>query len=131
MGYHRRRHHQDSQGLFCGQQLPRFITHTNLVLIPKKESVHNFTDLRPISLSTFAKKILSRMLQEGMVGLLPAIISTNQIHFVKGRNINENVLLAQEIIRDINKRNKFHNVVVKLDMAKVYVGCHGFSLPMC
>lgn len=30
------------------------------------------------------------------------------------------MLLAQEIIRDINKRNKLHNVVVKLDMTKAY-----------
>lgn len=30
------------------------------------------------------------------------------------------MLLAQEIIRDINLRNKNHNVVVKLDMAKAF-----------
>lgn len=30
------------------------------------------------------------------------------------------MLLAQEIIRDINKRAKHHNVVVKLDMATAY-----------
>lgn len=39
---------------------------------------------------------------------------------MKGRNIAENVLLVQEIVRDIGKRNKLHNVVVKLDMAKAY-----------
>ncbi|XP_060210567.1 uncharacterized protein LOC132637503 [Lycium barbarum] len=40
--------------------------------------------------------------------------------FVKGRNIAENVLLAQEIIRDINLRAKHTNMVIKLDMAKAY-----------
>lgn len=30
------------------------------------------------------------------------------------------MLLAQEIVRDINKRNKHHNAVVKLDMTKAY-----------
>lgn len=39
---------------------------------------------------------------------------------MKGRSITENVLLAQEIIRDINIRKNFQNVVVKLDMAKAY-----------
>ena len=34
--------------------------------------------------------------------------------------MTENVLLAQEIIRDINKRNNFHIVVVKSDMTKAY-----------
>lgn len=32
----------------------------------------------------------------------------------------ENILLAQEIIRDINNRNQHVNVVVKLDMTKAY-----------
>lgn len=48
------------------------------------------------------------------------IISTNQTGFMKRRNIFENVLLAQEIIRDIDKRKRHHNVVVKLDMTKAY-----------
>jgi len=108
------------QAFFCGQQLPRFITHTNLVLLPKKEQVCNFTDLRPINLSTFANKIISRVLHERITRWLPLIISRNQLGFVKGRSITENVLLAQEIIRDINQRKKNHNVVVKLDMQKLY-----------
>lgn len=40
---------------------------------------------------------------------------------MKGRNITENVLLAQQIIRDINKRNKNVNIIVK-DMEKAYDG---------
>ncbi|XP_060170531.1 uncharacterized protein LOC132601468 [Lycium barbarum] len=82
---------------FCGQELPRFITHTNLVLIPKKEVINTFTDMRSISLSTFANKIISRVLHERIIPLLPGIISNTQIGFVKGRSIVENVLLAQEI----------------------------------
>ncbi|XP_059302334.1 uncharacterized protein LOC132054308 [Lycium ferocissimum] len=52
--------------------------------------------------------------------VLPIIISYNQTAFVKGRSIAENVLLAQEIIRDINLRAKHTNVVIKLDMEKAY-----------
>lgn len=44
----------------------------------------------------------------------------NQLGFVKGKSIKENFLQAQDIIRDINMRTKFHNVVVKLNMAKAY-----------
>lgn len=51
---------------------------------------------------------------------LPQVISSNQTEFFKERSITENVLLAQEIVRDINRINKWHNVVVKLDMAKAY-----------
>lgn len=47
-------------------------------------------------------------------------MSLNQWEFVKGRDILENVLLAQEIISDIRKRGKPTNVVIKMDMAKAY-----------
>lgn len=47
---------------------------------------------------------------------------------MKGRSITENILLAQEINRAINKRNKNHNLVVKLDMIKVYDRVSGVYL---
>lgn len=74
----------------------------------QEEWSETFADLRPISLSTSANNIL------------PSLISSHQTVFVKGRSIIENVLLAQEIIRDVNKRNKHHNIVVKSDMTKAY-----------
>lgn len=102
---------------FCGFSLPRFITHTNLVLIPKKEKVKQIGDLRPISLSNFVNKIFSRLLLERLSKIIPHIISPNKTGFVKERKIVENVLPAQEIIRDHNKRTKKYNVMVKLDIS--------------
>lgn len=52
--------------------------------------------------------------------VLPKIIFPNQTSFMKGKSIIENVLLAQEIIRDINRRKKHTNIVVKFDMTKAY-----------
>lgn len=52
--------------------------------------------------------------------MVPKIISKNQFGFVEGRNIAKKILLDQEIIRDIGKRNTHHNAVVNLDMAKAY-----------
>lgn len=39
---------------------------------------------------------------------------------MKGRYIIENVLLTQEIVTDIRKRDKPANIVIKLDMTKSY-----------
>ncbi|XP_019229533.1 PREDICTED: uncharacterized protein LOC109210559 [Nicotiana attenuata] len=108
---------------FSGQQLPKCVTHTNLVLLPKKKEVSTFSDLRPISLSNFINKIFSRIIHERLVDLLPKIISEEQAGFVKGRSIVENVLLTQEIITDIRLRTRAGpNVVIKLDMTKAYDG---------
>lgn len=44
--------------LFEGVTLPNLITHTNLVLLPKKDVVQSFSDMRPISLSNFLNKVI-------------------------------------------------------------------------
>ncbi|XP_060182357.1 uncharacterized protein LOC132612025 [Lycium barbarum] len=79
-----------------------------------------FADMRPISLSNFINKVISRVVQDKLEGILPSLISPNQSGFVKGRCIIENVLLTQEVVTDIRLRGKPANVVLKLDMAKAY-----------
>lgn len=106
--------------VFCARELSKFVTHTNMVLIPKKEKITTFNYLRPISLSTFVNKIISKVLHGRISRVLSDIISKNQTGFMKRRSIAENVLLAQELIKDIKKKKDFHNIVVKLDMAKTY-----------
>lgn len=94
------------RAFFVGQDLPRWVTHTNLILIPKKEQVEIFSYVRPISLSNFINKKISRVLHERLVTLLPGLISSNHVGFVKERSIVENILLTQEIVTDIRLRNK-------------------------
>ncbi|XP_060211962.1 uncharacterized protein LOC132639536 [Lycium barbarum] len=101
------------------QTLPKSITHTNLVLLPKKNNIETFADMRAISLSKFINKVISRVVQDKLEGLLPSLISPNQSGFVKGRCIIENVL-TQEVVTGIRLTGKLANVVLKLDMAKAY-----------
>ncbi|XP_075099940.1 uncharacterized protein LOC142176380 [Nicotiana tabacum] len=109
------------RALFNGHELPKCVTHTNLVLLPKEKKVTTFSDLRPISLSNFSNKVISRVVHERLVKFLPSLISEEQSGFVKGRNIVENILLTQEIVTDIRLRTKAGpNVILKLDMTKAY-----------
>ncbi|XP_060182106.1 uncharacterized protein LOC132611743 [Lycium barbarum] len=105
---------------FCGHELPRYITCTNLVLLPKRKEVITCSDLRLISLSNFISKVFSRIIHKRLVKLLPQLISPQQTGFVKGRSIVENILLVQEIVHEIRIRGKPANTVIKLDMAKAY-----------
>lgn len=59
------------QAFFCGYDLPRNITHTSLVLIPKKKNSKSFSELGPISLSSFIDKVISKVLHGRLVDLLP------------------------------------------------------------
>ncbi|KAH0772342.1 hypothetical protein KY290_016323 [Solanum tuberosum] len=112
--------HKMVKAFVCGADLPRYITHTNLILIPKKITVNTFSDLRPISLSNFVNKIFSRIIHERIKVVLPKIISPEQAGFIQGRSIAENVLVVQEIVAGIGKRGKTPNMVIKLDMMKAY-----------
>ncbi|XP_047269152.1 uncharacterized protein LOC107862039 [Capsicum annuum] len=107
-------------GFFRGNTLPKSVTHTYSVLLPKKELVNTFSDLRPISLSNFIIKIISRIMHDIIEAFLPRLVSANQSGFVIGRSIIENVLLTQEIVTGIRKRGNPTNVVIKIDMMKDY-----------
>ncbi|XP_059289054.1 uncharacterized protein LOC132042545 [Lycium ferocissimum] len=78
------------KAFFDGQTLPKSITHTNLVLLPKKNIVESFSGMRPIILSNFINKVISRVVHDRLDRLLTRVISPNQLGFVKGRNIIEN-----------------------------------------
>lgn len=107
--------------IWYGQEIPKFVTHTNLVLLPKKKELSTFSYMRPISLSNFINKVFSRVIHERLVDFLLNLISDEKAGFVKGRSIFENFLLTQEIIIDIRLRTKAcPNVVFKLDMTKAY-----------
>ncbi|XP_060182081.1 uncharacterized protein LOC132611714 [Lycium barbarum] len=109
------------QSFFSGGVfLPKFFSHTCLVMIPKVEHSQQFSDLRPISLCNVTSKIISKIINSKMGPLLPKLISPNQSGFIKGKMISENILLAQEILNDMGKPNKGGNMVIKLDMAKAY-----------
>lgn len=91
---------------FGGQILPKFVTHTNLILLSKKDQPNIFTNVRPISLSNLINKVIFRVLHERLVKPLPILISNNQFGFVKWKSIVKNVLLAQEIIRYNQNENQ-------------------------
>ncbi|XP_059289920.1 uncharacterized protein LOC132043459 [Lycium ferocissimum] len=108
--------------IFKGGIINRAISHSCLILIPKVKSPQEFSDLRPISLSNFSCKILSKLINGRLTSIMDKIISQNQSGFMKGRSISENITLTQEMVHNMNKAEPDDNVVMKLDMAKL-----GFS----
>ncbi|WRX28178.1 Reverse transcriptase domain - like 10 [Theobroma cacao] len=105
---------------FRGSPLPRGVTSTTLVLLPKKANACHWSEYCPISLCTFLNKIVTKLLANRLSKILPFIISKNQSGFVNGRLISDNILLAQELIGKIDAKSRGGNVVLKLDMAKAY-----------
>lgn len=74
---------------------------TFLALIPKEEEARTPEKFRPIALCNVIYKIISKVIANRIKPILPNIISEEQSGFVEGRQILDNILLAQEMIHTL------------------------------
>ncbi|GAA0152032.1 hypothetical protein LIER_37405 [Lithospermum erythrorhizon] len=112
--------HNAVLSFFAGTPLPKGMSSTVISLIPKCEGPLTWKQYRPISLCTFANKILSKIMNSRLALVLPSIISVFQAGFIHGRLIQDNILLAQELIHNIDHPVPGGNVVLKLDMSRAF-----------
>ncbi|KAL0415817.1 UNVERIFIED_CONTAM: hypothetical protein Slati_3413600 [Sesamum latifolium] len=83
---------------FISGVLLKQINATLLTLIPKVQMPSKVSDFRPISCCNVIYKVITKILVKRMQPLLTKIIDYSQNAFVPGRNIADNVLLAQELL---------------------------------
>ncbi|VFQ66064.1 unnamed protein product [Cuscuta campestris] len=108
------------QEFFLGIPLPRVFGSTLITLIPKMEGAITLDQFRPISLSTFFSKILSRILSDRLKNILPLLISPEQVAFQQGKGINEHVLIVKEMMHLLSFNARGGNCMVKLDLSKAF-----------
>lgn len=96
------------------------VNSTSLTWTPKVYKPRDIADYRPISLSTFASKMVSKILATHFSLVLPLAINEEQCGFVKGRSTHESIALAQEMVADLDRRSDGGNIIFKYDMSKAY-----------
>eukprot|EP00253_Pinus_taeda_P028778 PITA_28778 len=90
-----------------------------LSLIPKEKGAKEFNRFRPISLCNIGYKLITKVIDNRLKGILPAIIPENQGRFVQGRQLADNFILVQEAIHSSQLR-KEKGMVIKLDLANAF-----------
>lgn len=93
------------------------IKSTFISLVPEKEVVEEVKYLRPISLTGCIHKTISKVLAERLKPFLPSITSANQTASVKGKQILDSILVANECL-DSRLKSKIPGIICKLDLGK-------------
>ncbi|KAL9672201.1 hypothetical protein QQ045_028451 [Rhodiola kirilowii] len=111
------------QAFFEGLQLPKIISSTSIVLIPKVPKVPKagkLDQVRPISLCNFIHKILSRIPNSRLTIILKRVISQEQSGFLERKYIHDCIGMAHDMVHDINVKSFGGKIMMKIDMLKAY-----------
>jgi hypothetical protein len=90
-----------------------------ITLLPKKVGALQVKDYRPISLIHSFAKVVAKILAIRLAPHLPKIVSINQSAFVKGRSIQDNFLMVQQLARALHHKREPH-ILLKFDISKAF-----------
>ncbi|XP_026399624.1 uncharacterized protein LOC113295510 [Papaver somniferum] len=107
---------------FCWKRrfIPKGLNSNFLVLLPKIEGAKSPNHFRPIGLSNVNFKIITKIINTRMGFLMIKLISPQQVAYIKGRSIQEQIILASKLVNEMRKKRRGRNVALKLDVSQAY-----------
>jgi len=92
---------------------------TFITLIEKVVSPQRLNDFRPISLVGCMYKVLAKVLANILRNVIWNIVSDSQSSYVKGKQMLDDVLIANEVVDEARRLNK-EMILFKVDFEKAY-----------
>lgn len=89
-------------------------------MVPKVSNVATLHDYRPISCCNVMYKCIMKILTLRMIKVVQKLVSPCQSAFVPGGVIQDNILLAHELVNSYHRNNGSPRCAVKIDLKKAY-----------
>jgi hypothetical protein len=100
-------------------KLTKGLNSTFIALISKVECPQRVADFHPISLVSSVYKILSNVLANRLWKVIGNVVSASQSAFIKGKQILDGILIANELVDDVKVKKK-DLLMFKVDFEKAY-----------
>lgn len=107
------------QDFYDLKQVPKGYNSSFIALIPKKINASLPGDYRPISLMNSAMKLLTKVLSRRLKLVMPMVVSQVQSAFIRGRQITDSIMLANEVVSALQD-GKSKGIVLKIDFEKAF-----------
>jgi len=100
-------------------KLTKWLNSTFIALIPKVNNPQRLNDFRPISLVECLYKVLAVVLANRLRLVIGSVVSDSQSAFVKGKQILDGILIANEVVDEARRLGK-ELLLFKVDFEKAY-----------
>ena len=108
------------QSFFKSEHLLKELNTTTIFLVPKVQNPTSMDDFRPISCCNTIYKCISKLIANRIKNVLPSLADKAQTGFIKGRSITDNILLAQELLRNYHRKELSPRCAIKVDFRKAF-----------
>lgn len=106
---------------FFTQNFLYFPLNTTVIsLIPKVACSVKMKEFMPISCCNVSYKVISKIIANRIKPLLPLLVNPNQSAFVKGRSIQDNILLMHSLVRHYQRNGGPPCCAIKVDIMKAF-----------
>lgn len=106
--------------LFSTGEMYIGINCTSVTLVPKIHNSSQVKDFRPIACCSLVYKLISKILTARMQRVITEVVSDCQSGFIPRRCIDDNILLATELIKGYGRAHISPRCVLKIDLKKAY-----------
>ncbi|GKA65242.1 putative RNA-directed DNA polymerase, eukaryota, reverse transcriptase zinc-binding domain protein [Tanacetum coccineum] len=105
---------------FVYGKLLKEVNSTVISLVPKLSTPRKVSDYRPIACCNVVYKCISKIMVNRIKGCLDTLVDQNQSAFIPSRQISDNVLLSQELLRGYHRKRGYARCAFKVDVQKAY-----------